>query len=113
MATVTSKNKAEHDEAFMAKRSGMGMKEDEVVGTMSKTHSPKKEIDIGQGRYVHRHGFDANGNHAVYVAQGSGKAKKIQTVQNLPTVHRTRPDLTEAGIREIHAYADKYHKDEE
>ena len=113
MALVTSKTKAEHDEAFMNKRAGKNVEQDEVVGTMSKTHSSKKEIDIGEGRYVHRHGHDTNGNHSVWVAQGSGRARKIQTVQNLPTVHKTAPELTEAGIREIHAYADKYHKNED
>ena len=111
MALVTSKTKAQHDEEFMRKQSGRA--EDKVVGVMPKTHSSKKEIDIGEGRYIHRHGHDVNGNHSVWVAQGSGRARKIQTVQNLPTVHKTAPELTESGIREIHEYADKYHKDED
>ena len=105
--TVTSENR----EDFMAKK--LGLKKDKSVGMMNKTTNPKKHIDIGEGRYVHRHGHDENGNHSVWVAQGSGRARKIQTGQNLPTVHKTAPELTEAGVREIHEYANKYHKKED
>ena len=103
---VTSENRAD----YMAKK--LGMDEDKVIGKMPKTHKPGKEMDIGEGRYLHKHGHDANGNHSVWISQGSGRAKKIQS-HNLPTVHKTIPQLTEAGIREIHEYANKYHKKED
>jgi len=111
---VTSENRAD----YMAKKLGLekdkkeSYKEDKVHGEMPKTHKKGKEMDIGEGRYLHRHGHDANGNSSVWVSQGSGRARKIQ-MHNLPTVHKTMPQLTQAGIREIHDYANKYHDKEE
>ena len=109
MPTVIGKTKAEFDRAEMAKRSGQ--KEDKTVHTMQKSY--KEPYDIGEGLYLHRHGFDTNGNHSVWVSQGSERTKKIQTNQNLPTVHSTRPELTEKGMQEIHEYAKKYWKDDQ
>ena len=108
MALVTSKTKAEHDRKHMEKQSGKS--EDKVIHTMPK--SSKDPHDIGNGLYLHRHGFDTNGNHSVWVSKGSERAKKIQTNQNLPTVHSTRPELTEKGAQEIHEHANKYWSEE-
>ena len=100
---VTSGNRQEYMEN---KLSGEPKEEDKIVATMPTVS--KKSIDIGEGRYVHKHGRDTNGNHSVWVSQGAGKPQKIQSVQNLPTVHSTRPELTQAGVDEIHNYADKF-----
>jgi len=102
---VTSGNRQEYMEN---KLSGEPKEEDKIVATMPTVS--KKSIDIGEGRYVHKHGRDTNGNHSVWVSQGAGTPQKIQSVQNLPTVHSTRPELTQAGVDEIHNYADKFFK---
>ena len=109
---VTSENREEFIQKKLDEKAGKKPMEDKVIGTMLKNKKAGKEIDIGQGRYVHRHGMDENGNHSIWYSQGSGRARKIQTL-NLPSVHRNKPDLTEAGIREIHEYADKYHKNDD
>ena len=111
MPLVTSENREEFIKSEMTKRAGQKPNQDKVIGTMLKARKNGKELDIGEGRYVHRHGMDENGNHSIWYSQGSGRARKIQS-NNLPTVHKTKPELTEAGIREIHEYADKYHKDQ-
>ena len=40
----------------------------------------KKYVDIGDGLYVIKVGKDSNGNSSVWIAKGSGRAKKIQMV---------------------------------
>lgn len=75
-----------------------------------------KGVDIGDGFTVHRHGLDANGNHSVWVSQGGGRAKKIQTNGNVPTVHReARSDgtISQAGAKEIKDYYNSYIKKSE
>lgn len=106
MPTVTGETRQEFIDKELAKRSGKS--EDKVIHTMPT--KAKDSVDIGDSLYVHRHGMDSNGNHSVWVSKGSGNPKKIQTNQNLPTVHQTRPELTQAGVDEIKDYASKYFK---
>lgn len=110
MPTVTGENRQEFIDKELAKKEGKNYRgDDEVLGKMPKSHQKGKEMDIGGGRYLHRHGYDANGNQSVWIAQGSGRARKIQ-MHNTPTIQKTMPELTQAGADEIHDYADKYFK---
>ena len=52
---------------------------------------------------VKKMGMDANGNHSVWVSFRDGRAKKIQTLQNLPLTHRDRA-LTPRVVDEITDY---------
>lgn len=49
---------------------------------------------------VKKMGMDSNGNHSVWVSFRDGRAKKIQTLQNLPLTHRDR-ELSPRVIDEI------------
>jgi hypothetical protein len=60
----------------------------------------KEPIYIGNGYYFHKRGMDLNGNHAVWVSKGSGRAKKIQTNGTLPKFHRDR-ELNDHTKREL------------
>ncbi len=56
-------------------------------------------IDIGDGYYVHKVGYDRNGNWSVWVSKGANPAMKIQTNGDAPEAHRARgkyKDLSEA-----------------
>lgn len=56
-------------------------------------------IDIGDGYYAHKIGYDRNGNWAVWVSKGANPALKIQTNGEAPEAHRARGkyrDLAEA-----------------
>lgn len=48
-------------------------------------------------------GMDANGNHSVWVSVGGKRAIKIQTLHNLPILHRERV-INNATIAEIEQY---------
>ena len=88
----------------------------DVIGEVGK--SGGKPLDIGDGYHVHAHGFDANGNHSVWVSKGSGRARKIQSGQNLPSVHSQRGagekkghlPITKKIAEEIKDYHRKYHE---
>lgn len=56
-------------------------------------------IDIGDGYYAHKIGYDRNGNWAVWVSKGANPALKIRTNGEAPEAHRARGkyrDLAEA-----------------
>lgn len=88
----------------------------DVIGEVGK--SGGKPLDIGDGYHVHAHGFDNNGNHSVWVSKGSGRARKIQSGQNLPSVHSQRGagekkghlPITKKIAEEIKDYHRKYHE---
>ena len=88
----------------------------DVIGEVGKGGG--KPLDIGDGYHVHAHGFDDNGNHSVWVSKGSGRARKIQSGQNLPSVHSQRGagekkghlPITKKIAEEIKDYHRKYHE---
>lgn len=61
------------------------------------------EFDIGNGYRITKMGLDTNGNYSVWVSYQGERAKKIQTLQNLPVMHRDRV-LNSATIAEIYDY---------
>lgn len=64
-------------------------------------------LDIGDGFRVTRHGMDTNGNYSVWVSYRQGRAQKIQTNGNLPSVHHLsggRGVITAKGAAEIKEY---------
>lgn len=63
----------------------------------------KYPVDIGRGYEVTRMGFDVNGNHSVWVSLLGKRAKKIQTLGNLPRLHRER-EVTPEVAKEILGY---------
>lgn len=63
------------------------------------TTAAANPIDIGDGYYAHKIGYDRNGNWAVWVSKGSNPALKIRTNGEAPEAHRARGkyrDLAEA-----------------
>lgn len=44
-------------------------------------------VAIGDGFYIHKVGYDVNGNWSIWVSKGANRAKKIQTNGNAPTAH--------------------------
>ena len=70
-----------------------------------------KALDIGDGFRVTRQGMDENGNYSVWVSYRQGRAKKIQTNGNLPSVHNPREGrgvITVKGAAEIKDYYRAY-----
>jgi len=49
-----------------------------------------KPVQIGYGYEVAKMGMDTNGNFSVWVRSLNNRAKKIQTLGNLPKLHRSR-----------------------
>lgn len=71
---------------------------DEITRRLNAT-AAANPIDIGDGYYAHKIGYDRNGNWAVWVSKGTNPAMKIQTKDDAPEAHRARgkyKDLSEA-----------------
>lgn len=84
----------------------------------TKTTAASSPVDIGDGYYVHKIGYDRNGNWAVWVSKGSNPATKIQTNGDAPLAHKARGKhkdlesavaaLSDAARDELKEYHRKY-----
>lgn len=66
----------------------------------------RKTGQIDAAYSVTKMGMDINGNHCVWVSFRNGRAKRIQTLYNLPVTHRTReftPDVADEISDYVHA----------
>lgn len=97
-------------QAIVARKSYVAPSLKENIGSVPKSSSGKS-LDIGDGFKVHRHGYDLNGNHSVWVSHNDKNVKKIQTNGNTPTAHSELPGsgkLSNNGADEIKSFYKKY-----
>lgn len=62
----------------------------------------KAPIELGKSLYLHRVGYDANGNWSYWVSKGGNKAKKIQAINLKGGSNKIRKDAIKSGSVEGH-----------
>jgi hypothetical protein len=78
----------------------------ELVRIAKMVSAKPKPVDIGDSLYVHKVGYDTNGNSSVWVSKGANRAKKIQmggVVYNKNDIMRDKlkyfEDMSDSGVK--------------